>query len=364
MKIISIVGARPQFIKAAFVSKKLKEQGVKEILVHTGQHYDFNLSEVFFKELNLAKPKYNLGIGSGRHGEQTGRMISEIEKVLLQEKPNFVVVYGDTNSTLAGALAAAKLHIPVAHVEAGLRSYNKNMPEEINRVLTDHISEILFAPTDTAVNNLKNEGITKNVYKVGDVMFDIALQTKKIVDEEKIIKRYGLKKKNFILVTIHRAENTDNKENLRNIWLALKAVAKKGIKVFFTVHPRTKKALKKYGFFRDNFPKNLVLNEPVSYFEMVALESNAKVIVTDSGGVQKEGYFFKTPCVITRKETEWTELVDIEWNMLAGSSKDKIITLIQTYYNKTSLKDKWVGFYGNGRASEKIAKMFLKTGHS
>jgi len=361
MKILSIVGARPQFIKAALVSRKIRERGIKEVLVHTGQHYDFNLSEVFFRELNLPKPDYHLNIGSGRHGEQTGKMLIAIEEVLLIEKPNVVIVYGDTNSTLAGALASAKLHIPVAHVEAGLRSYNKNMPEEINRVLADQISELLFAPTDTSVNNLRKEGITKNVFKVGDVMFDFALSVKNKIDDAKVLKKHGLKSKSFVLVTVHRAENTDNKENLRNIWTAIKEIAGKGIKVFFLVHPRTKKALEDYDFIDKKAPDNLVLNEPVSYFEMIALESNAKVIITDSGGVQKEGYFFKTPCVIPRGETEWTELTRSGWNRLAGNSKDKIINFtMELWQNGKANQNKWINFYGKGNAVDKIAKILSK----
>jgi len=321
MRILSIVGARPQFIKAALVSRKLREREINEILVHTGQHYDFNMSDIFFEELNLPKPDYHLGVGSGSHGEQTGKMLMRIEKVLLKEKPDTVLVYGDTNTTLAGALAAVKLHIPVAHIEAGLRSYNRRIPEEINRVLTDHCSDILFAPTDKAVENLKKEGIRKGVYKVGDVMFDIALEIKNRVDEEKILTKYGLKPKDFILVTIHRAENTDIRENLESIWNALKDIANSGIKLFFPVHPRTKKALENYGLVNEKIPKNLMMAKPVSYFEMVVLEGNAKVIITDSGGVQKEGYFFKTPCIIPRNETEWIELVEIGWNKVVSNKK-------------------------------------------
>ena len=356
MKILSIVGARPQFVKAALVSRKLREKGIKEILVHTGQHYDFNMSDIFFKELNLPKPDYYLGVGSGTHGEQTGKMLIEIEKVLFKEKPDFVLVYGDTNTTLAGALAGVKLHIPVAHIEAGLRSFNKNMPEEINRVLTDHCSDILFAPTDKAVENLKKEGIIKGIYKVGDVMFDIALEVKNRVDEEKIITKYSLKPKDFILVTIHRAENTDIKENLENIWNALKDIANSGIKVFFPVHPRTKKALKSYDLINE-ISQKLIITEPISYFEMVILEGNAKVIITDSGGVQKEGYFFKTPCIIPRNETEWVELVEIGWNKVVGNKKDNIIKEAIKVYNEDTSNKEWIDFYGGGKASERIIEV-------
>jgi UDP-N-acetylglucosamine 2-epimerase len=279
----------------------------------------------------------------------------EIGKVLLKEKPDIMLVYGDTNSTLAGALASSKLHIPVAHVEAGLRSYNKKMPEEINRVLTDHISKYLFAPTETAVKNLEKEGIIEGVYNVGDVMFDVALESIKKVDEEKILSKFGLKPKDFILTTIHRAENTDNKENLKAILEALQELAKKGFKILFPIHPRTKNAIENYGLeIKEN--NNILIVEPVSYFEMVALEKNAKVIITDSGGVQKEGYFFGTPCVIPRNETEWVELVDIGFNVLSGAKRDKIVeeTIKKFYENK---KIKIENLYGEGNSSQKIVEI-------
>ncbi|ACN98202.1 UDP-N-acetylglucosamine 2-epimerase [Sulfurihydrogenibium azorense Az-Fu1] len=359
-KIISIVGTRPQFIKAALVSKKLREKGVKEILVHTGQHYDFNMSDVFFKELGLPEPDYYLGIGSGNHGEQTGKMLIEIEKVLLKEKPDIVIVYGDTNSTLAGALAAAKLHIPVAHVEAGLRSYNKKMPEEINRVLTDHISTWLFTPTKTAVENLHKEGISKGVYQVGDVMFDIALESINRVDEEKVLSKYGLKPKEFILATIHRAENTDFRENLINIWEALNEIASYGYRIIFPTHPRTKKALNEAGININFKNENLLLIEPVSYFEMLALEKNAKLIITDSGGVQKEGYFWETPCVIPRNETEWIELVKIEFNKLAGNKAEAIVKYSLEVLNGEKQYNIIEHLYGKGDASDKIIEVLTQ----
>ena len=353
MKIISVIGARPQFIKAAIVSKKLREKGLQEILVHTGQHYDFNMSDVFFKELNLPEPDYYLGIGSGLHGEQTGKMLIELEKVYIKEKPDLVMVYGDTNSTLAGALAASKLHIPVAHVEAGLRSFNKQMPEEINRVLTDHVSNLLFTPTKVAVENLHKEGITENIYNVGDVMFDVALESIKKVNENEILDKYNLQRKNFILATIHRAENTDNAENLKNIWEALNELAQNGYKIFFPVHPRTKKALENLGLFEQR-NKNLLVVEPVSYFEMLALEKNAKVIITDSGGIQKEGYFWETPCVIPRNETEWIELTEIGFNILTGADKDSIIKAVEDIENRNIGDSIPKDLYGSGNASEKI----------
>ena len=355
MRVLSIVGARPQFVKAGIVSRKLRDKGVKEILVHTGQHYDFNMSDVFFKELKIPKPDYYLGIGSGMHGEQTGKMLVEIEKVLLKEKPDVVMVYGDTNSTLAGALAAVKLHIPVAHVEAGLRSYNRKMPEEINRVLTDHISEVLFAPTDVAVENLRKEGITKGVHKVGDVMLDVALEVADKVNESEVLNKYALESKNFILVTIHRAENTI-RETFLQIWKALNEIAKSGIKLFFPVHPRTKNIIGKLELIPES--KNLVLSEPVSYFEMVALEKNAKVIITDSGGVQKEGFFFGTPCVIPREETEWIELVNVGFNHLAGINAENIVKLCrELFFNETKKLESFPKFYGDGSASDKIVSI-------
>lgn len=354
MKIISIVGARPQFIKAGIISKKLREKKIDEILVHTGQHYDFNMSEVFFKELNLPKPDHYLGIGSGSHGEQTGKMLIKIEKVLLKEKPDIVLVYGDTNSTLAGALTSVKLHIPVAHVEAGLRSFNKTMPEEINRVLTDHMSDLLFAPTYIAVENLKKEGILKGIYLVGDVMYDVALECIRQINEQEVLDKYNLKPKKFILTTIHRAENTNIKNNLLNIIEALKNIAKKGIQIIFPIHPRTKRFIEKYNI--DLKIKNLLAVEPISYFDMLALEKNAKVIITDSGGVQKEGYFFGTPCVIPRNETEWTELIDIGFNTLTGAKKEKIIIeTLEKYHSDNKLRR--IELYGDGKASEKIVEI-------
>ena len=359
MKIISVIGARPQFIKAAIVSKKFREVGLKEILVHTGQHYDFNMSDIFFKELNLPEPDYYLGIGSGLHGEQTGKMLVELEKVYIKEKPDLVIVYGDTNSTLAGALAASKLHIPVAHVEAGLRSFNKQMPEEINRVLTDHVSDLLFTPTKIAVENLHKEGITENIYNVGDVMFDVALESIKKVNENEILDNYNLQRKNFILTTIHRAENTDNIENLKNIWGALNELAQKGHKIFFPVHPRTRKALEKFGLLEQK-NENLLVVEPVSYFEMLALEKNAKVIITDSGGVQKEGYFWGTPCVIPRNETEWVELIEIGFNILTGADRNSIINAVKTIESRNIGDNIPKDLYGSGNASEKIVNVIEK----
>lgn len=388
MKILSIIGARPQFIKAATVSRKIRDEGMKEILVHTGQHYDFNMSDIFFQELNLPKPDYYLGVGSGCHGEQTGRMLPEIEKVLLQQKPDVALVYGDTNTTLAGSLAAAKLHIPIAHIEAGLRSYNKRMPEEINRVLTDHCSDILFCPTETAVKNLQKEGFINVVgdgklvdddfslartarslplvINVGDVMLDIALDVKKLIEkktggEKRVLERYFLKAKDYILVTIHRADNTDNKDILQNIMEALEEIARKGLKIFFPVHPRTKKALERFSLM-SNVPQNLIISEPISYIEIITLESNAKLIITDSGGLQKEAYFFKVPCIIPRDETEWTELVEIGWNKVVGTAKENLVNSVSSALNEDFPNRQWINFYGNGIASDKIVRVLLNYG--
>jgi len=382
-KIVNIVGARPQFIKAALLSRRLREQKFEERLVHTGQHYDFNMSEVFFTELGLPEPDYYLGIGSGSHGEQTGKMLIEIEKVLLKERPDMVLVYGDTNSTLAGALAATKLHIPVAHVEAGLRSYNKLMPEEVNRVLADAVASVLFCPTEGAVRNLEKEGFVNTinggclisedcilpayngkesfVINVGDVMFDIAHEIKAKLRTGDVLSKYHLQAKDYILVTIHRAENTDNKENLMNIWEALIEIASQGISVLFPVHPRTKKALMAFRIDSKNLPTNLQLVDPVSYSEMIALEENAKVIITDSGGVQKEGYFFHTPCVIPRSETEWVELVECGWNVVTGPNKERITQEVFRL-SMDGVCPKWQSFYGNGDAAIKIVNVLRKMG--
>jgi len=327
MKILTVVGARPQFIKLAPLSKILRENGINEIIVHTGQHYDENMNDLFFKELEIPKPDYNLGIGSGNHGEQTGRMLIEIEKIILKENPDLVIVYGDTNSTLAGALTASKLHIKLAHVEAGLRSFNKIMPEEINRVLTDHVSDILFCPTQTAVENLKNEGITKGVYLVGDVMFDALMHFSKISEiKSNILESLNIKPKEYYLATIHRAENTDDYERLKNI---LTAFSKMDEIVVFPIHPRTKKMIN-YHRLDDLIRKdNIKVIDPVGYLDMLKLEKNAKAILTDSGGVQKEAFWLKVPCITLRDETEWIETVNLGWNRLVCSNVEKILEAVR-----------------------------------
>ncbi len=343
MRLISIVGARPQFIKCAPLSRELRKEH-EEILVHTGQHYDYGLSDIFFEELNIPKPDYNLGIGSGNHGEQTGNMLIEIEKVLLKEKPHLVLVYGDTNSTFAGALAAAKLHIRVAHVEAGLRSFDRTMPEEINRVLTDHVSDLLFCPTQTAVDNLANEGISKGVHLVGDVMVDALEYNKKIAEEKsRIIEELGLEKGKYLVITVHRPSNTDSRENMSNI---IDALAEIGETAVFPVHPRTKKYLKEYGL---DIPENVRLVEPLGYLDMLKLMAGARKILTDSGGIQKEAYMLGVPCITLRENTEWVETREGGWNVLVGADKGKIIEAVQCLSSVAEQINPFGGIGASGR---------------
>ena len=355
-KILTVIGARPQFIKAAPVSKVLKENGgFEEILVHTGQHYDANMSQVFFDELEIPPPQYNLDVGSGGHGEQTGEMLKRLEPLLVKEKPDLVLVYGDTNSTLAGALAASKLHIPVAHVEAGLRSFNRTMPEEINRVIADHLSTLLFCPTTTAVENLKNEGITKNVFKTGDVMYDVALQfAEKAKAKSTILSKLLLKPKGFILVTIHRAENTDDKPRLVNILSALDTLSHDSV-IVFPMHPRTKKMIDSFGLNR--LLTNIKVIGPAGFLDMISLESNAKLIMTDSGGVQKEAYFHKVPCVTLRDETEWVETVEAGWNVVAKPIETgSIPAAIDKVLNGSTRRE--IDDYGNGGCARSMCEHF------
>ncbi|HYN44818.1 MAG TPA: UDP-N-acetylglucosamine 2-epimerase (non-hydrolyzing) [Candidatus Limnocylindrales bacterium] len=324
MKILSIVGARPQFIKCAPLSRELRKVH-QEILVHTGQHYDHDMSDIFFEELNIPKPDHNLGIGSGNHSEQTGKMLTEIEKILLKEKPDIVLVYGDTNSTLAGALAAVKLHIRVAHVEAGLRS-ERSMPEEINRVLTDHISDILFCPTQTAVNNLAKEGIMQGVHLVGDVMLDALSYNLEVAQKKsRIIEELGLEKKKYLVTTVHRPGNTDIIDNMKNI---IGALGESGMPVVFPMHPRTEKRLQEYGLL-ERLPGNVRLIKPLGYLDMLMLMANARKILTDSGGIQKEAYMLGVPCITLRENTEWMETLESGWNTLTGANKSKIIKAAQ-----------------------------------
>ena len=355
MKIVTIIGARPQFIKAAAVSRILRNTpNMSEVLVHTGQHYDNNMSDIFFTDLDIPKPDYNLGIGSGKHGVQTGKMLASIEEVLEIEKPDWLMVYGDTNSTLAGALAAAKLHIPVAHIEAGLRSFNRQMPEEINRIVTDHVSSLLFAPTETAVKHLRKEGIAESAIKyVGDVMYDAALfYAAKAEEKIDLLKDLGLSPKSYILSTVHRAENTDNPERLKTILTGLSQVAQQ-IPVLLPLHPRTRQKIKDIGL----TTTNIQIIEPVGYLEMIVLEKNASLIATDSGGVQKEAFFHQVPCVTLRDETEWVELVEYGWNTLVSPTNPESIESVIT--SKLDTQGQPITLYGNGKASQAIVNSLL-----
>lgn len=351
MKIITILGARPQFIKAAPVSRVLRES-FTELIVHTGQHYDANMSDIFFEELHIPKPDYHLGVGSGNHGKQTGEMLEKIEEIVLSEKPDFLMVYGDTNSTLAGALVAAKLHVPVIHIEAGLRSFNKKMPEEINRIMTDHVSEYLFCPTDTAVKNLKDENITHNVFNIGDVMYDAVLYNKELANSKsQVLAEHQLEAKNYHLITIHRAENTDDLQNMKNILEAFSQIEETKV---WPIHPRTKNKLLSYGLQLDKIP-NLKVIEPVGYLDMLTLEANAKKIITDSGGVQKEAYFMNVPCVTVREQTEWVETMEGDANILTGTDTSKILQAVQK-----QVKPDYKKVFGDGKASEKIVQLITK----
>lgn len=347
MKILTILGARPQFIKAGSVSREIsKYDNIDEVIVHTGQHYDTNMSDIFFDEMKIPKPDYFLGIGGKSHGAMTGQMIERIEEVCLKEKPDWVMVYGDTNSTLAGAIVASKLKIKLAHIEAGLRSFNMNMPEEVNRILTDRVSQILFCPTDTAILNLKNEGYDNldcKIVKSGDVMQDGAMFYKDLA-----VKSSFSIKNDFILCTIHRAENTDDEQRLRDIFEALEEISK-GTQIILPLHPRTKKILENLNL---NI-ENLTIVDPVGYLEMVWLIKNCSLVMTDSGGLQKEAYFFEKQCITLRDETEWIELVENEVNTLVGANKKKILEAFKnnSIFNKEKSS---LDLYGGGKASKNI----------
>lgn len=348
-KIVSVIGARPQFIKAGAISRKILENTeIKEVLIHTGQHYDSKMSEVFFKELEIPSPKYNLGIGGFSHGVMTGRMIEGIEKILLEEKPNFTLVYGDTDSTLAGALASVKLQIPVIHIEAGLRSFNMQMPEEINRILTDRVSSLLFAPTKRAVENLQREGFENfdcEIVCSGDVMYDVALYYK-----DRAKKPNMVFPKEFILCTLHRAENTENLQKMKNIFEALNKISSQ-IPVIMPLHPRTQNKI----LVNNIQAENIYFIEPLGYLEMVWALQNCVMVATDSGGLQKEAYYFKKPCITLREETEWVELLEVGCNCLVGADAEKI------YQAFKKMSDINLNFdallYGNGNASQKILEV-------
>ncbi|HEA54250.1 hypothetical protein LCGC14_0461300 [marine sediment metagenome] len=354
-RILTIIGARPQFIKASVVSRAIQQtDGIEEILLHTGQHFDANMSDVFFNQLGIPRPNIQLDIHGGGHGEMTGRMLMEIELALLKIKPDRVVVYGDTNSTLAGALAAAKLHIPVAHVEAGLRSFNMEMPEEINRILTDQISDLLFCPSDTAVRNLEKEGFTDKpakVLQVGDVMQDAAL----LFAENAAAPAVGDFPENFILATLHRAENTDNPERLANIVKSLNQIHNEQAPVIMPLHPRTRRLISQHGL-----ELKIHLVDPIGYFEMIWLLSHCQLVLTDSGGVQKEAFFFGKACVTMRDQTEWVELVEAGVNELVGSDTQKIVTAALQNYGRKVEDTKQL--YGGGKASQRIVEA-IKADH-
>lgn len=354
MRILTVLGVRPQFIKSAPVSLALEDEGIEEILLHTGQHYDPAMSDIFFDELNLKKPKYNLGVNGGGHGSQTGKMLAQIEEVLLEEKPDRVLVYGDTNSTLAGALAAAKLHIPVDHVEAGLRSFNKKMPEEINRIMADHVSSWLFTPTETATQNLLNEGFSKEKIKeVGDVMYDAVLHFMPLANSksEKFFEEYKIKPNEYALCTIHRAENTDDSARLRKLFSYLNETGK-DIPILLPIHHRTRQRLQSMTI----DISNIRLIDPVGYLDMLALTSHAKVILTDSGGLQKEAYFMKKPCVVFRDQTEWVELIEKGNHTLMKSDDEAILS--QKVEGVLSYKKPYLqNHYGDGKACYKITNI-------
>jgi UDP-N-acetylglucosamine 2-epimerase len=346
MKIVSVIGARPQFIKAAAVSRVLRSApGVSEILVHTGQHYDENMSDIFFRQLSIPEPDYNLGVGSGSHAWQTGEMLKGVEEILLKERPDWTLVYGDTNSTAAGALAATKLHIPVAHVEAGLRSFNRLMPEEINRIVTDRISDLLFAPTPTAVANLRHEGLEKQTVFTGDVMYDSVLFYRDmVISGGNKYATAGLPR-NFLLATIHRAENTDNLNNLKNIFAAFDQT---GIPVVLPIHPRTAKLVRT----EIKVPSNVQIIEPVGYLEMLWLTMNSAKVLTDSGGLQKEAYFLGRQCITMRTETEWVETMHDGWNIVTGPDTEKIIAAALSPVPSAPRRND----FGDGKSAEIISK--------
>jgi len=378
IKLITIIGARPQIIKAAAISRAIKARFnnvINEVIVHTGQHYDQNMSEVFFDELNIPAPDYNLKTGSGRHGAQTAIMIEGIEKLVLLEKPDYILLYGDTNSTLAGAVAASKIYVPVVHVEAGLRSFNRKMPEEINRIVCDHLSTLLFSPTKTGYQNLQNEGFSAEnkpkftpdnpgIFHCGDVMYDNTIFFSQIAEKKSTIKtNLGLGHKNYILATIHRNNNTDESDRLSEIFNSFFTIIdEKDLDIILPVHPRTKKTLQKEGnvslWNRINKYKKIHLIDPVSFLDMILLEKYASLIMTDSGGVQKEAYFFNKPCIILRPETEWIEMLETNKTIISDANKDKIINAFEKLYGKET--EPFPNIFGDGHAAEFIVKTLVE----
>jgi UDP-N-acetylglucosamine 2-epimerase len=350
MKIISIIGARPQFIKASVVSEELRKN-FTELIIHTGQHYDYEMSKLFFEQLDIPEPDYHLDVGSGTHGYQTGEMLKRIEEIFIAEKPDLVLTYGDTNSTLAGALAASKMHVKTGHIEAGLRSFDKSMPEEINRIITDHCSDLLFCPTKTAVNNLKREGITSGVYLTGDVMVDCLFKYSEVAEEKTtILEDLGIDRKKYLVVTVHRASNTDNRANLEQIVDALSEISEP---IIFPIHPRTRKSLRVFGLYDKLINhRNIKVIQPVGYLEFLRLMKNARKIITDSGGIQKEAYILKVPCITLRENTEWVETVQDGWNVLVGAKKETIVNVCSVEESNKSYNN----HFGRGNASGKIVQ--------
>lgn len=352
-KILTIVGARPHFMKSIMLSKVLNTSKFKEILVHTGQHYDTNMSKIFFDELGIKKEKYNLGINGGSHSEMTAEMMVELEKIILKEKPDLVVVFGDTNSTLAGAIVTSKLNIPLAHIEAGFRSHNRKMPEEINRIVTDHLSTFLFCPTPQSVKELKNEGIIKNVFFTGDIMYDATVYFSKASEskKEEIFKKLNLSEHEYLYCTIHRQANTESKDKLKSIFDAL---IESKEKIILPLHPRTYKKLKEFNLYAELLNKNIEFIEPISYFESLMLTKYCKKAVTDSGGVLREAYFFKKPCIVLRDSIEFKE--SLGESILVGSNPEKILKNIKCFEGN----GKFPSFFGNGNSAKKIVEILLK----
>lgn len=376
-KIITIVGARPQIIKSSALSRAISEKFselLEEVIIHTGQHYDENMSRIFFDEMNISKPDYNLNVGSGSHGTQTAKMIEGLEAIFLKEKPSAIVVYGDTNSTIAGALAGAKIHIPVVHIEAGLRSFNKAMPEELNRIACDHMSTLLFTPTEAGLKNLKREGFdlrnndkatidAPNVYHCGDIMYDNSLHFSAISEgKSSILKELYLENEGFVLCTVHRDSNTDIRNNMEAIFSSLLSIGESsGLKIAMPLHPRTRNKIKEqlsaelYDSVMSS--ENVCLFPPVGFLDIIALEKNAKLIITDSGGLQKEAFFFKKPCIILRSQTEWVEIVENGNAILVGADKDKIESAFKELMSKTNFS--YPSFYGDGQAATFICERLI-----
>ncbi len=352
MKILTAIGARPQFVKTAILSEELRKRGVEEILVHSGQHYDDLMSDVFFRELGIPQVDENYGVGSGTHGAQTAEMLARFERSIMAHKPDCVLVHGDTNSTLAAALAAVKLEVPVAHNEAGLRSYNRSMPEEHNRVLTDHCSDLLFCPFQSAVETLAKEGITNGVHIIGDVMFDVSLRFRSIAEKQsKVLKTIGMKRGEYVLVTLHRPYNVDDPERMNAL---LSAMGKVDQQLVFPVHPRTRANFDRMGI---ELPENVLGIDPLGYLDFMQLEANAAMILTDSGGVQKEAYFVERPCVTVRPETEWVETVEAGWNRLLWDNLDELPAMLSERWWPEEHPD----LYGDGNASVRLADILVET---